>query len=192
METLIEGLADGALLGLVVSAAPGLNGVLCVGLARSGARQARPVILAAALTDGVYCLSSSLGLLAAAPLDAGVLRWVSVVFLAFAAVMIWPRHSGRPEGAGALTLVASNPGTLAIWLGIRSAHGGFEQPHPQTMVAMALGTLLATGGWFGGLAYLSARLGDCARWFTDQRVGRLFALALAALALSRGLSLSLS
>lgn len=192
MGNVIDGLADGMLLGLAVSAAPGLNSVLCVRLARSGAGRARPVILTAALTDCVYCLLSSLGLLAAAPLGAGVLRWVSVIFLALAAVAIWPRRSRCSTSTESPVLVASNPATLAIWLGIRSVHRGIGQSHPQVALAMALGALLATGGWFGGLAYLSARLGECAQWFTDGRVGRIFALTLAALACARGLALSMS
>jgi arginine exporter protein ArgO len=187
MEAAIEGLATGALLGLAVSAAPGLNSVLCVGLARSGARRAHPVILTAALTDCVYCLLSSLGLLAAPQLDVRVLRWVSIVFLALAAVAIWP---SRPRDARTMALVASNPGTMAIWLGIRSIDGGLGQHDPQAIGAMALGALLATGCWFGGLACLSARLGECAAWFTDQQGARAFSLALAILALSRGFTLS--
>jgi threonine/homoserine/homoserine lactone efflux protein len=190
MEAGIEGLATGALLGLAVSAAPGLNSVLCVGLARSGARRARPVILTAALTDCIYCLLSSLGPLAAPQLGVRALRWVSLVFLALSAVAIWPRRPRRPRDVRTLAIVASNPGTLAIWLGIRSIHGGPGQHDPQVIVAMALGALLATGCWFGGLACLSARLGECADWFTGQQVARAFSLALAVLALSRGFILS--
>jgi threonine/homoserine/homoserine lactone efflux protein len=180
VEVWINGLLGGALMGVVVSLAPGVNSALCIGLARSGRARARPIILAAAFTDCAYCLLSSLGLLATARIDAGLLRWVSVVFLALAAIGIWPRS---PSGdVGPLALVALNPGTLAIWLGICSVHDGPGRSNPQAVLALALGALLATGCWFWGLAYISSRLSDRLCWLNGDRIGQAFSLVLGALA----------
>ncbi len=190
MEVWVDGLLNGALMGLAVSLIPGVNGALCVRLARSGLTRARPVILAAALTDCAYCLFSSLGLLAAARIDPDLLRGLSIMFLAVAAIVIWPRSPIRTSSATPLVLVSLNPGTMAIWLGIRSVHDP-SQSHPHAVLALALGALLATGGWFWGLAYISSRLGDGLRWLRCDRIGHAISFALAALAVSQAVVLCL-
>jgi hypothetical protein len=191
MEVWADGLLSGALMGLAVSLIPGVNGALCIRLARSGLTRARPVILAAALTDCAYCLFSSLGLLAAARIDPGLLRGLSIMFLAVAAIVIWPRSPILTGSATPLVLVSLNPGTMAIWLGIRSVHHDPSQSHPHAVLALALGALLATGGWFWGLAYISSRLGDNFRWLRCDRIGHAVSFALAALAVSQAVVLCL-
>jgi hypothetical protein len=67
---------------------------------------------------------------------------------------------------------------------IASEHRGAVEP-----LALALGTLLATGAWFLGLAYVSSRLRSppgC----SDRR-GRVFSLALMAFAVVRLLQLAI-
>jgi threonine/homoserine/homoserine lactone efflux protein len=176
-------------MGLVVSMAPGVNGALCVGLARSGLRRARPVILAAAVTDCTYCLLSSLGLLAGARIDSGALRWLSVAFLGIAALLVWPRSPRQPQTRARLALVAGNPSTLAIWLGIAAVHPSVDAANPSVALALALGAALASGAWFMGLAYVSHQLGARLRWLSDRRLGSTLSFALGALAFVRAVLL---
>lgn len=172
-------------MGLFVSVIPGLNAALCIQLARCGARAASPLILTVALSDFSYCLLSSLGLLALAHTQAGLLRWLELFFPALAAIAIWPRPGRRQGRFGYLALVAFNPSTLALWMGLTALHGHLGERGVQDAAALALGALLGSGLWFCALAHASARLGGHLRWLDGERTARLLSASLAGLSLVR-------
>lgn len=172
-------------MGLFVSVIPGMNGALCVQLAHRGARAASLLILTIALSDFSYCLLGSLGLLALAHTHAELLRWLVPVFAALAAIAIWPSPQRRGRRFGYLVLVAFNPSTVALWIGLAALSGHAGGRSIQAAGALALGALLGSALWFCALANFSARLGKRARWLGDERMARFLSATLAGLSLLR-------
>ncbi len=168
-------------MGLAVSAAPGANMGLCVGLARRRLADALPLIISAAITDASYALCCSLGLLAAVHIDRLVLAWLSVALLALAAYLIWPAEGRRCTSLSAASIAALNPATCALWLSISAALA--STGHTQQPPAVALGALLATASWFTAVGAVCSRLPS--RSPSTDRVGQAFSLVLVAMALVR-------
>lgn len=170
----------GATLGLAVSLAPGANLGLCVRLARERLRHALPLILCAALTDCCYALACSLGSLRALRVDESVISWLSPGMLALAALLIWPAKKIRLSAPSVIGITALNPATAALWIAMSSTVLSLEHTSAIDPLMLALGTLIATGGWFAAIAYLSSRL----LLKTDgDRLSRAFSVLLAAAAL---------
>ncbi|MGH2831486.1 MAG: hypothetical protein ACRDK2_01820 [Solirubrobacteraceae bacterium] len=178
-------LLTGAMMGLFVSVIPGINGALCLQLAQRDARAARPLILTIALSDFSYCLLSSLGLLAIAHTHAGLLRWLGPGFAALAAVAIWPSPRRARRQLGYFALVAFNPSTVALWMGLAALSGHATGRGIQAAAALALGALLGSALWFCALAHFSARLGRRARWLRAESTARFLSATLAGLSLLR-------
>ncbi|HEY7935275.1 MAG TPA: hypothetical protein VID48_15755 [Solirubrobacteraceae bacterium] len=183
MQLWVHSLLSGATLGLVASVAPGANNALCVALARSGTSKALPVILGAALTDCAYSMLCSLGALQAIHLQGWILAWFSVGSLLAAAILIWPTHKPAFGARSAGCVAALNPATAALWMGMSSTLVASENAGSIAPVALALGTLIATGGWFSTLGYVSHRLEHYP--IGSDRLGRIFSLALVMLAFAR-------
>ena len=179
------GLLTGTGMGLFVSVIPGLNTALCVQLARRGARAATPLVLTVVVSDFSYCLLSSLGLLALAHAHTAVLHWMGLLFPALAAGAIWPRPQRRPRRWGYLALVAFNPSTLVLWMGLAALPGHPGERSVQAAGALALGALVGSGLWFCALAQASARLGSALHWLGGERAARFLSASLAGLSLIR-------
>jgi threonine/homoserine/homoserine lactone efflux protein len=176
---LAKSFLSGGVLGVLVSIAPGANMGLCVSLARQRLRDALPLIVAAALTDFCYALLCSLGLLGAIGIDPHILAWLSVLLLALAAILLWPAGKRRIGVVSAVGIAALNPSTAALWIGMSATVISSEHLRAEP-VALALGTLIATGSWFLGLGYVSSRLRSSPS--DSDRGRRTFSLALLAFA----------
>lgn len=149
-------IATGVALGVVVSAPPGPNTVLCINLARDGVRRAMPVIASAALADAAYSLLAASGILVAARIDAEVLTWLAPCFMLATAVLAWTPASISPRTAAGIVLF--NPATIAIWLALSSAPA-LQALSVTDLLLRPLPVALGTAVWFLLLAVAASRIG---------------------------------
>jgi threonine/homoserine/homoserine lactone efflux protein len=185
----LHGLPAGIVLGLGVSFAPGANTALCLSLARGGITKAMPVVVSAALTDCVYALLCLAGVLSALSMDAMFIGWLSVGFLAVAAVALWPRTDDPPRKTTAVAMAAFNPATAAIWLGLTSTTLSVSKAAPGHLLLLPLGALIGSAGWFFALAYVSSRVTSRFERKAAHRMGQTCSIALVGLVLARTLTL---
>jgi threonine/homoserine/homoserine lactone efflux protein len=140
---------------LAVSIPPGANTALCIAVARNGARQAVPVIAAAAATDALYAVLAAAGILALNGISHDAVRYLAAGFCLVGAVLLW-KPGALLSTRTAVGLALLNPGTAALWLGLSAITR--VRPHGLGLLFWVLGVVAGTTTWFSGLAIASAHI----------------------------------
>jgi threonine/homoserine/homoserine lactone efflux protein len=149
----VESFLIGMALGLVVSASPGPNTVMCIKLAAGGVRGAVPVITSAALTDAAYSLLAASGLMLANQANPTVMAYGAPLVFFGAAALALPSFPATKRVATLVPIL--NPATAAMWLGLSSFPRASSASATDVLIRplpVAMGTAL----WFTALAAASA------------------------------------
>ncbi|HVV89856.1 MAG TPA: LysE family transporter [Solirubrobacterales bacterium] len=173
MNALINGFG----VALIVSLPPGPNTALLVDSAEEGMARTLPVVAGAAMTDGIYAVLASLGVLAVHDINATLIHWISAVSCLAAAIFLSIPRNRAVSGRTAIGLAFLNPSTAALWIGLSA----LTIAHPQgaNIAFWTSGVISGTATWFLALAYVATHTPGRTTRTQRMAVRHAFAVALA-------------